>query len=138
MPNIPFKICFYPSKKKPLIHKNMQIIPYNIEYSFASLHNPVILTVFYTCLKINVEDLCVQGIHLAFLRVVCRSFFLVTIFAGSPYRPSRGALHWLHVWQGHLFCWHGVQVGQLLRHLLTKPYWPHAPLWRCARKNVGS
>ena len=35
VPIIPFKICFYSSIKKPLFHKNMQNIPYNIEYSFA-------------------------------------------------------------------------------------------------------
>ena len=37
MPNVPFKMRFYSSKKKPLFRKNMQNIPYNIEYSFASL-----------------------------------------------------------------------------------------------------
>ena len=35
----PLKYAFIPQKRKPLFHKNMQNIPYNIEYSFARLHN---------------------------------------------------------------------------------------------------
>ncbi len=51
-------------------------------------------------------------------------------------RPARGPRDRLHVWQGHLFRGHGVQVGQLLQHHPLQQHGSPLALRRRSRQHV--
>jgi len=44
---------------------------------------------------------------------------------------------WLHVWQRHLFRWHGVKECQLLPHIQVQSYRPATALWSGTRQHVS-
>ena len=49
-----------------------------------------------------------------FTMMTCKFLLTVQFVPGSSNSSTRGASDWLHVWEGGVFCRHGLQECQLL------------------------